>query len=187
MLPLQREAAGPVLVVLFVNDVHGEDGRVLERQIRARVRDARVVYVDRRNAALEADAIAAMLPDVRRVIAAVYSVPQPGQAGVAQTSVNAMAMRATSGVILQRILDTAGERTAVLAMGNPYTILDFAGIRSYVCTFSPVETSERAAVKALFGEIAIHGKLPVTLPDVAKRGEGMDRDAVSGMSAGVKQ
>ncbi len=189
MLPLQHEAAaGPLLLLLFVNDVHGEDGRVLERQIRARARDVRVVYVDRRNAALEADAIAATLPDMRRVVAAVYSVPQPGQAGVAQTGVNAAAMRATSGVILQRILDTAGERTAVLALGSPYPILDFPGIRSYVCTFSPVETSERAAAKALFGEIAIHGKLPVTLPDVAKRGEGIDREASAGsVSTGVKQ
>ena len=88
-------------------------------------------------------------------------------------------MRATSGVILQKILDTAGERTTVVAMGSPYPILDYPGTRSYLCTFSPVESSERAAAKALFGEIAIHGKLPVTLPDVAKRGEGMDREAVS--------
>jgi len=31
-------------------------------------------------------------------------------------------------------------------------------------------------VKAVFGEIPIHGKLPVTLPGVAKRGDGIDRD-----------
>jgi beta-N-acetylhexosaminidase len=43
-------------------------------------------------------------------------------------------------------------------------------------TTEPVATSERAAAKALFGEIAIHGKLPVTLPDVAKRGDGIDRN-----------
>lgn len=190
MLPLQREttvAAAPLLLILFVNDVHGEDGRVLERQIRTRVRNAKVIYVDSRNAALEADAIAAMLPETKRVIAAVYSVPQPGQAGVAQTSVNAMEMKATSGVILQRILDAAGNRTMVLAMGSPYPILDFPGIRSYLCTFSPVATSERAAAKAIFGEISIHGKLPVTLPDVAKRGDGIDRDAaVNALSTGVR-
>jgi len=39
-----------------------------------------------------------------------------------------------------------------------------------------VQTSERAAVKALFGEIPIHGKLPVTLPGIAKRGDGIDRE-----------
>jgi beta-N-acetylhexosaminidase len=34
-------------------------------------------------------------------------------------------------------------------------------------------------VKALFGEIPIHGKLPVTLPGVAKRGDGIDKEAVA--------
>jgi beta-N-acetylhexosaminidase len=177
MLPLRREEAGPTLVVLFVSDVHGEDGRVLGGEIQARMRDARVIYVDRRTAPIEADGIASLLPKAGRVIAAIYSVAQPGQAGVAQTSVDATAMKATSGVILQKILDTAGDRTIVLAMGSPYPILDYPGIHSYLCTFSPVATSERAAAKALFGEIAIHGKLPVTLPDVAKRGDGIDRNA----------
>jgi beta-N-acetylhexosaminidase len=37
-----------------------------------------------------------------------------------------------------------------------------------------VPTSERSAAKALFGEIPIHGKLPVTLPGIAKRGDGID-------------
>jgi beta-N-acetylhexosaminidase len=44
--------------------------------------------------------------------------------------------------------------------------------------YSWVPTSERAAVKALFGEIPIHGKLPVTLPGVAKRGDGVEKEAV---------
>jgi hypothetical protein len=34
-------------------------------------------------------------------------------------------------------------------------------------------------VKALFGEIPIHGKLPVTIPSIAARGSGIDRDAQS--------
>jgi beta-N-acetylhexosaminidase len=59
-------------------------------------------------------------------------------------------------------------------MGSPYPILKFPGIHSYLCTFSPVATSERAVARALFGEIGIHGKLPVTLPEIAKRGDGID-------------
>jgi beta-N-acetylhexosaminidase len=174
-LPMRRDASGPVLVILFVSDVHGEDGRVLEREIRSRIPDATVVYVDRRNAGLEAAAISAYVTASRQIIAAVYSVPQPGQAGVAQTSMEGFT-RAPSAAILQNILDKAGQKTTVLAMGSPYPILSFSGIRSYLCTFSSVATSERAAAKALFGEIPIHGKLPVTLPDVAKRGDGIDRE-----------
>ena len=184
MLPLRRTNAGPTLVVLFVSDPHGDDGRMLERQIRARIPDATVVYVDRRSAPIEADAIAGLLPKAVRVIAAIYSVPQPGQAGVAQTSLDTSTMKATSGDILQEILDRAGEKTIVLAMGNPYPIVTYPKIQSYLCAFSSVATSEKATARALFGEIPIHGKLPVTLPDVAKRGDGIDINAsvVTGQS-----
>ena len=44
-----------------------------------------------------------------------------------------------------------------------------------------------AAAKALFGEIAIHGKLPVTLPDVAKRGDGIDRNVAENPEHNVDQ
>jgi hypothetical protein len=34
--------------------------------------------------------------------------------------------------------------------------------------------------RALFGEIPIHGKLPVTLPNVAKSRDGMDTNLSAG-------
>ena len=42
-------------------------------------------------------------------------------------------------------------------MGNPYVAQDFLTIQNYLCTFSNASVSETSAVKALFGEIAIHG------------------------------
>jgi len=38
---------------------------------------------------------------------------------------------------------------------------------------STVPPSEVAAAKALFGEIAIDGKLPVSIPGYAKLGDGL--------------
>ena len=169
MLPLVRDDGSSTLVVLFVSDPHGDDGRALEQQVRARMPRAKVVYVDRRSAPLEADAITAMLPNFKHVIAVLYAVPQPGQAG-SQTSLD----QKTGAVVLQNILAGAADRTAVLAMGSPYPILDYPKIRTYVCAFSSVSTSEEAMARALFGEIRIQGRLPVTLPGVARLGEGLD-------------
>ena len=45
-----------------------------------------------------------------------------------------------------------------------------------MCTFSNEKVSEISAARALFGEIPIHGKLPVTIPTIAARGSGIDRD-----------
>jgi len=46
-------------------------------------------------------------------------------------------------------------------------------VSAYLTTYSPTSTSEAALAKALFGEIAISGHLPVTIPGVAKYGAGI--------------
>jgi beta-N-acetylhexosaminidase len=169
-------ADGETLVVIFVTDAHGDEGHAFERQLRSRLRGARVIYVDRRSADVQAAGIAALLPSAKRVIAAVYSVSQPGPVEAAATSASGLAAEGSAG-ILRQILASAADKTVVVALGSPYAVLNFPAIKSYMCTFSWVTTSERAAAKALTGEIGISGKLPVTLPGVAKRGDGMERDA----------
>jgi beta-N-acetylhexosaminidase len=82
-----------------------------------------------------------------------------------------------TAMLLQKILDHAAQKTAVLAMGNPYVAQDFPATQNYICTFSNATVSEISAVKALFGEIAIRGRLPVSIPNVARRGDGIDRQA----------
>jgi beta-N-acetylhexosaminidase len=70
----------------------------------------------------------------------------------------------------------------VISLGSPYFISDFPGTQNYMCTFSNATVSEMSAVKALFGEIPIHGHLPVTIPNFAARGQGLDLPAASGGS-----
>jgi beta-N-acetylhexosaminidase len=178
MVPLQRGESAPVLVLIFVSDAHGDEGRVLEREIRSRIPAARVIYIDRRSAAVEAEGIATLASKAQRIVAAVYSVSQPGPVEAAATTASGLSAEGSAG-ILRNILSSAGERTVVLALGSPYSILNFPTERSYLCMYSWVPTSEKSAVKALFGEIPIHGKLPVTLPGIAKRGDGIDKEASS--------
>jgi beta-N-acetylhexosaminidase len=105
------------------------------------------------------------------VVAAVYVIPTPGKVG------NSVGMADATGMLLQQVLDRAAQKTAVIAVGNPYLASDFPKIENYMCTFSNATVSEVAAVKALFGEIPIRGHLPVTIPNVAQRGAGLERPA----------
>ncbi|HSZ61190.1 MAG TPA: glycoside hydrolase family 3 N-terminal domain-containing protein [Terriglobales bacterium] len=196
-LPYQplTEAGNRLVAVIFSDDLRTDSGRMLEHQILARVPDARVLYVDARSAAGMKASILEAIAAAERVIAAVYVVPTAGKAlrtaggGVK----NSVAMDDATAALLREILDRAAERTVVLAMGNPYLVRDFPAIENYVCAFSNVTVSETAAVKAVFGEIAIGGHLPVTIPDVAARGDGMERPAQnaaqpsSGGSSDVRQ
>jgi beta-N-acetylhexosaminidase len=61
----------------------------------------------------------------------------------------------------------------LVALGNPYLVRSFPNVSAYLTTFSPIPTSEIALAKALFGEIAITGHLPVTIPGIAKYGDGI--------------
>jgi beta-N-acetylhexosaminidase len=66
---------------------------------------------------------------------------------------------------------------ALIALGNPYLLRSFPSVAAYLATFSNVPPSEIAAVKALFGEISIRGHLPVTIPGMARYGDGIQVQA----------
>src|SRR5580698_1542773 len=166
-----EETHDQVVGVIFSDDVRTESGRVFGREFRARIPDARVIYVDPRIAAGESDEVLKAVDEAQTVVMAVYVIPSAGKIG------NSMAMADATGTLLQQVLDRAAAKTVVVAMGNPYLASDFPKIENYMCTFSNAPVSELGAIKALFGEIAIRGHLPVTIPNVAQRGAGIDRPA----------
>jgi beta-N-acetylhexosaminidase len=166
-----EETHNQVVGVIFSDDARTESGRVFGREFRARIPDARVIYVDPRIAAGESDEVLKAVDEAQTVVTAVYVIPSAGKIG------NSMAMADATGTLLQQVLDRAAAKTVVVAMGNPYLASDFPKIENYMCTFSNAPVSELGAIKALFGEIAIRGHLPVTIPNVAQRGAGIDRPA----------
>jgi beta-N-acetylhexosaminidase len=179
-LPYQKvdEVRNRVVVVIFTDDVRTDAGRMLERQTRSRVPDANVIYVDPRIAAALSDDVMRAVDQAQIVVAAVYVIPTAGKATKAAGGLqNSVGLADATGSLLQRILDHAAPKTAVLAMGNPYVAQDFPATQNYICAFSNATVSEISAVKALFGEIAIRGRLPVSIPNVARRGAGIDRQA----------
>jgi beta-N-acetylhexosaminidase len=177
-LPYQHveEVRNGVVALVLSEDVRTESGRALERALKARVPDANVIYVDPRIAAAMSEGILSAMDQAQAVIAAVYVVPTAGKAMKSANGLtNSVSLSDASGTLLQTILDRVGQKTAVLAMGNPYVAQDFPAIQNYLCTFSNASVSEVSAVKALFGEIAIRGHLPVSIPNVAQRGAGIER------------
>ena len=74
--------------------------------------------------------------------------------------------------MLQNLVATK-KPVALVALGNPYLLRNFPDVSAYMTTYSTVPPSEVSAVKALFGEIAIGGKLPVSIPGFAQYGDGI--------------
>ena len=167
----REETHNDVVAVLFSDDVRTDSGRAFGREFHARIPDSRVIYVDPRIAGGMSDEVLKAVDEAQTVVAAVYVIPTAGKVG------NSMAMADATGTLLQQLLDHAAAKTAIVAMGNPYLASSFPTIANYMCTFSNATVSEVAAVKALFGEIPIRGHLPVTIPNIAERGAGLERPA----------
>jgi beta-N-acetylhexosaminidase len=84
--------------------------------------------------------------------------------------------------LIQNLVATK-KPVALIALGNPYLLRSFPDVSAYMTTYSPVPPSEVSAVKALFGEITIGGKLPVTIPGLAQYGDGIGVPATHPVNA----
>jgi len=186
-LPYQPavEVTNRLVVLVFCDDLRMDPGHEFVRQIRQRRPDANILYVDSRTAAGISDQVLAAVRDAEKVVAAVYEIPTAGKAvQVAGQMENTVGLNDARGELLRRILQTAGPETMVVAVGNPYVAADFPQVENYLCTFSNAAVSENSAVKALFGEIPVRGHLPVTIPQVAQRGAGLEKAAVVAATGG---
>lgn len=67
----------------------------------------------------------------------------------------------------------AGVPTVVVLFGSPYLAAQFPNADVLMCTYGDTEPQIEAAVEALFGEIPIGGKLPVTIPGSFAAGAGL--------------
>jgi beta-N-acetylhexosaminidase len=170
-------AANPsgIVAVIFTDNARAsEGGRMFAHQLRERAPDASVLFVDDANSSFIAPDVMAAVANAKTVIAVAEAVPSArritqGQAG------GSVDLNQSAAQLLENIMKSARDKTAVVAFGNPYIGTQIPGVGTFLCTFSNTPTSAISLAKALFGEIPIHGRLPVTIPGIAKRGEGLDR------------
>ena len=67
------------------------------------------------------------------------------------------------------------EKRAVvgISFGNPYLLLNFADLQTYLVAYGDMPSLQRAAARAILGQQNITGKLPITLPGLHSRGTGI--------------
>lgn len=67
--------------------------------------------------------------------------------------------------------------TVLVSLGNPYLLRAFPGVQGYVAGYSTVAPIEQALVQALLGKASLSGKLPVSIPGLARIGDGISLPA----------
>ncbi len=61
----------------------------------------------------------------------------------------------------------------VISFGSPYYLRHFPEVDAYMCAYRYSDEAMMAAARALFGEIDIQGKLPVSIPGLFPIGHGL--------------
>lgn len=72
-------------------------------------------------------------------------------------------------------LSSGGGRVVAVSFGSPYVIGFYPSAPAYLLAWGGAEVSQRAAARALAGQAPITGRLPVSIPPLFRRGEGLQR------------
>jgi beta-N-acetylhexosaminidase len=166
ILPLASEAFGKRIAILSLSS-DAEDyfaGRPFAREVQKRAPDAAAFYADAftgREFLREARA-QAMDSDI--VILALFSSLR-----TAKGSVDLLPKH----IDLVRELAWAGKKTVVVSFGSPYFLRHFPEVNAYVCLYRNTIPAQEAAARALFGEVDIEGRLPVSIPGLYPVGHGL--------------
>jgi beta-glucosidase-like glycosyl hydrolase/CubicO group peptidase (beta-lactamase class C family) len=82
-----------------------------------------------------------------------------------------------------------GERvpTVLISLGNPYLLNSVPDAGTYLIAWGDREVSQRAAARAVAGATRIEGRLPITLPGLHQRGEGLVREAIPEVAARAEE
>jgi beta-glucosidase-like glycosyl hydrolase/CubicO group peptidase (beta-lactamase class C family) len=171
LLPLDSTRPLRVLLVALSADPDPYPGETFEPEIRPRVDSLGVLRADTQYSKVSALHLPpASTYDVAIAALFVRVADRKGNVGFPDDQ------RAFINELL-----AAGKPTVVVSFGSPYLIERFPDAKTWLAEFSTNDVSQRAVARALFGQIAIQGMIPVEVPGTVQRGSGL-RVAASPMT-----
>jgi beta-N-acetylhexosaminidase len=103
------------------------------------------------------------------VIVSMYGRVRSGQAG-------SVALPKPGTKALMDLLDRRIPMIGI-SFGNPYLLLSFPKLETYVVAYGDMPSLQNAAARALLGQIDVTGRLPISLPGLYPRGAGVQLKA----------
>jgi beta-N-acetylhexosaminidase len=141
-------------------------------ELRKRWPNVTAIELSDRSTQNELDLVRAMVPRFDAVIASVFvrTASASGRMDLAPPLVQ----------LLQNLVTTTQTRNQpylTVLFGNPYTALTLPELPALLLTYDFYDRAETNAVRAIAGESAITGHLPIALPGMFKLGHGLTREA----------
>ncbi len=177
-LTLVREAEGALplrsgtkLLALAIHDDRASVAidTTLQSELKERAAVVDYVRLDPTSCAGEGAALADRAATTDAILVALFVRPRSGRGTLEIPAEGKAAIAA---------LLASGRPVVAVSFGSPYLLRDVPALTTYLCAYGPQALVQSAAVRALFGEAGIEGRLPVTIPGVAPRGTGLRKEAV---------
>ena len=164
LLPLP--STGNRIAVLSLSSDPGDyfAGRAFAEGIRKRCPETQIFYADSDTGMESLDEAVAKSSESEVVVCALFSrlSDRKGSVGLDLKHIE----------LIQRL--AAGEKPIViLSFGSPYFLKHFPDVDAYLCLYQNTPQTQDIAARAIFGELEIKGKLPVSIPGLYPIGHGI--------------
>jgi beta-N-acetylhexosaminidase len=163
ILPLDAAKPLRVLLVVISGDPDPYPGALIEQELRNRAGSVQTVRVDTNFA--KANSVQLPAPDSYDVAIATVFVRVADRKGT-------VGLPAEEIALLNKLIAT-GKPAIVASLGSPYLVAQFPNAKTWIAAFGTQDVVQRAMARAIFGQMAIGGQLPVSVPGVAKLGDGL--------------
>ncbi len=164
IIPLQEKEKKIFTLSLSSDPGDYYAGRQFIREIEKRCSQTTSFYADA-DTGIENLALAQkMAADADVLIVGLFSTLRAGKGSVGLE---------TNHINLVKELASINKPLIVISFGSPYFLRNFPEIPVYICAYRQAPQAQTAAVQAIFGEIDIEGKLPVSLPNLFSAGHGI--------------
>lgn len=174
MVPLATPRTGSVMYLSVLDYPSGwriaAPSRTMIPELRARWAATEAFEISDRTTPSELDMVRTLAAKFDAVVAGIYVRASSGSG------------RLDLAPPLERFLQDLARATArrqqpfvSVLFGNPYTAMGMPEAPALMLTYDFSDGAERAAIKALAGEIPIGGKLPIALPGMFPLGHGLTR------------
>lgn len=174
-IPLSAPADAQLLVLSVVDHPAwgiAAPSRTFLPELKKRWPNATAVEISDRTTASELDLVRAMAARHDAVVAAVYVRASSGS--------GRMDLGEGPARLLGDVARGAASRKVpfvTVVFGNPYTAMFMPEAPTVLLTYDLYDRAERSAVRAISGEAAVTGRLPIALPGLYPMGHGLERAA----------
>jgi beta-glucosidase-like glycosyl hydrolase/CubicO group peptidase (beta-lactamase class C family) len=164
LLPLQPE----VDEVLYIIDLYDRENNHAEsdltKQLKRAGRKVISFQIDKSDSLLVADYILDQIPKDALVLLNAFANPVEHKDEIFLPKVEA--------IFINKLIKKS-KKMVVTSFGSPYLIQDFKDVPVYICAYKGSPLLQKAVGNALIGNSNISGILPITIPGIAKVGEGL--------------